>query len=280
MDINKIKSIFEKKAASDNVTRQVKNKIKETVWEKQNQREGFTKTFKPLISQFENPGDDKTKNIFTQNRDMIQNQAALTGRLADNQQALTQGLQANRAAITQGFNNLGQALNQLAQPQEEFVDARATPPRSPEDLPPSYQQSQADNIRTINYNIERNFNRGELDLLSQQDYILPRDFSRVGDDRLQELLAQSTAEIRSLTGQITGLRNNRRPSEVTLNLIAQKEREKETLQKYKVAIQTFRSAAQFRIGSGINPNQIINRLKLLGGSIVAGNNGVVPEFFK
>lgn len=97
MDINKIKSIFDKKEISDNVTRQVKNKIKETLWEKQNQREGFTETFKPLISQFEDPGDGKTKNIFTQNRDMIQNQAALTERLAENQLALTQGLQTNRA---------------------------------------------------------------------------------------------------------------------------------------------------------------------------------------
>ena len=280
MDINKIKSIFDKKEISDNVTRQVKNKIKETLWEKQNQREGFTETFKPLISQFEDPGDGKTKNIFTQNRDMIQNQAALTERLAENQLALTQGLQTNRAAITQGFNNLGQALNQLARPPEEFMDAQATPPRPPEDYPPSYQQSQADTMRTINYNIERNFNRDELDLIRQQGYVLLSDFSRVGDNRLQELLAQTTAEIRSLTGQINGLGNNRNPDEDTLDLIAQKKREKEAMQKYKMAIQTFRSAAQYRIGSGINPDQLINRLKLLGGSIMAGNNGVVPEFLQ
>ena len=32
-------------------------------------------------------------------------------------------------------------------------------------------------------------------------------------------------------------------------------------------------------GKGIgNSNQLIDRLKLLGGSIMAGNNGVVPEF--
>lgn len=35
----------------------------------------------------------------------------------------------------------------------------------------------------------------------------------------------------------------------------------------------------YRVGSGINPYyQLIDRLKLLGGSIMAGNNGVVPEF--
>ena len=35
----------------------------------------------------------------------------------------------------------------------------------------------------------------------------------------------------------------------------------------------------YQVGEGINnPNQLIDRLKLLGGSIMAGNNGVVPEF--
>lgn len=92
MDIGEIKNIFQKKTESDNLTRQVKERIKETTWEKQNQREGFTETFKPLISQFEDPGDDKTKNIYTQNRDMLQNQIALTKELKDNQKAINYGL--------------------------------------------------------------------------------------------------------------------------------------------------------------------------------------------
>lgn len=63
MDIGEIKNIFPKKTESDNLTRQVKKRIKETTWEKQNEREGFTETFKPLISQFEDPGDDKKKTF-------------------------------------------------------------------------------------------------------------------------------------------------------------------------------------------------------------------------
>ena len=31
-----------------------------------NQREGFRESFQPLISQFEKPEDDETRNIFTQ----------------------------------------------------------------------------------------------------------------------------------------------------------------------------------------------------------------------
>ena len=37
-----------------------------------------------------------------------------------------------------------------------------------------------------------------------------------------------------------------------------------------------------KTGSGIfyfnNPHQLLDRLELLGGSILAGNNGVIPEF--
>ena len=73
----------------------MRRRIKETTWETQNQREGFSETFKPLISQFEKPEDTKTKNIFTQNQEMLKNQLALT-----------EGLRANQKAITQGFNQL------------------------------------------------------------------------------------------------------------------------------------------------------------------------------
>ena len=39
---------------------------------------------------------------------------------------------------------------------------------------------------------------------------------------------------------------------------------------------------ELKVGEGIfyfnNPNQLLDRLYLLGGSILAGNNGVIPEF--
>ena len=69
----------------------MRRRIKETAWEKQNRREGFSETFKPLISQFEKPEDSKKENIFTQNQKMLRNQLALTEGLRDNQKAITQG---------------------------------------------------------------------------------------------------------------------------------------------------------------------------------------------
>ena len=78
MDIQKIINYSQNKIEADDLTKQVRRQIKETAWDKQNQREGFSETFKPLISQFEKPEDPKTKNIFTQNQEMLRNQLALT----------------------------------------------------------------------------------------------------------------------------------------------------------------------------------------------------------
>ena len=91
MDIQKILTYAKNKIESDDLANQVRRRIKETTWEKQNRREGFSETFKPLISQFEKPEDPQTKNIFTQNQEMLRNQLALTEGIRDNQKAITQG---------------------------------------------------------------------------------------------------------------------------------------------------------------------------------------------
>ena len=110
MDIQEMKTWAKNKIESDDLSKQVRRRIKETTWEKQNQREGFRESFKPLISQFEKPEDDKTKNIFTQNQEMLNNQLALT-----------EGLRANQRAITQGFSQLERLADM-----RELLGAEAT----------------------------------------------------------------------------------------------------------------------------------------------------------
>ena len=53
MDIQEIKNFAKNKIESDDLANEVRRQRKETTGEKQNQREGFSETFKPLISQFE-----------------------------------------------------------------------------------------------------------------------------------------------------------------------------------------------------------------------------------
>ena len=54
-----------------------------------------------------------------------------------------------------------------------------------------------------------------------------------------------------------------------------------TKKDYKEILEFYLKSLQYKTktGQGIrNPYQLIDRIKLLGGSIMAGNNGVVPEF--
>ena len=106
-----MKKYSKNKIEADDLIKQVRKRIKETTWEKQNLREGFTETFKPLISQFEKPDDPKAQNIFTQNQKMLQNQLALT-----------EGLKANQKAITDGFNQFERLADIQELPQVENKD--------------------------------------------------------------------------------------------------------------------------------------------------------------
>ena len=54
MDIEEIKNLARQKIKAEASTKQVRNRIKTTIWEKQNLREGFTETLEPLIESQDN----------------------------------------------------------------------------------------------------------------------------------------------------------------------------------------------------------------------------------
>ena len=58
--------------------------------------------------------------------------------------------------------------------------------------------------------------------------------------------------------------------------------QKNLLNHYKNILELYLGSLEYKIGEGMiysnNPHQLLNRLELLGGSILAGNNGVIPEF--
>ena len=201
---------------------------------------------------------------------MLENQLALTEGIRTNQQAITQGLAGNRAAITQGLNQLGQLINQ---PQVE-----GAPPDVEEEQPPTYDESQRQQVRQLN--VERNVNEGDIALLNEYNYPRPNNFFRSSNENLQQINDELGGIIRGLTGQITGRRNTQNPAQVYLEETNRIERAKHTFfVRYRNTINDYLRSINYQVGQGIrNPNQLIDRLKLLGGSIMVGNNGVVPEF--
>ena len=82
MDLEETKKIIQSKIEAEVATKNVRSKIKSYIHEKQNVREGFEETFKPLII-----SQDKVKESV----DKEQNE--LIKQLQKNQLALTEGFQ-------------------------------------------------------------------------------------------------------------------------------------------------------------------------------------------
>ena len=95
MDLEETKKIIRNKIEADEAAREVRSQIKSYIHQKQNLREGFTETFKPLIE----TSEAVKKSIDTQQNKLIK-------QLQDNQLALTQGFEGNRKAITSGFDKM------------------------------------------------------------------------------------------------------------------------------------------------------------------------------
>ena len=95
MDLEETRKIIQNKIEADESTREVRSQIKSYIDQKQNLREGFTETFKPLIE----TSEAVKTSIDTQQNKLIKQPQ-------DNQLALTAGLEGNRLAITQGFDKM------------------------------------------------------------------------------------------------------------------------------------------------------------------------------
>ena len=296
MDIEEIKKYAINKIEAGELTKQVRQRIKETTWEKQNMREGFTETFKPLISKFEKPEDSKTKNIFTQNQEMLRNQLALTEGLRDNQRALTEGLKDNQQAITQGFSQLKKLADKQEFPGVEIEDedkddqAQAPFPKEAKspflvDEPPITQFDVKEFDRNLNNKESQDVpeNNGYNYLASyyfnkniSEIYSLINSVNSHLKDAKKDI--HNTAENYYNNGYELARPKNENPRAKTINNI----KNFNTLSIYSTNLNLLRLYKE-KSGSGMfysNPQELLKRFELLNGSLAAGNNGVLPEFIQ
>ena len=137
MDIEEAKKFARNKIEADDLLLQVRNVIKTTKWQKQDMREGFKETFKPLI---------KSQDSIKKSIDEQQN--ATIAQLKANQLALTQGLNQNRMAITEGFDKLDEvkkwdlaqlpgfeAIEEPKEDEEEYEEAKEVLPSTSDEKP-------------------------------------------------------------------------------------------------------------------------------------------------
>ena len=131
-------------------------------------------------------------------------------------------------------------------------------------------------------NLEKNFVGSDLLFLQNYDYPRPSEFNEVGVQDLEQIHTNLNQNIRELDGRIVGRKNNKNPSP---EYVAGTNKLKESvgiLKKYRNTMNRYFNSINYQVGQGIvyfnNPHQLLDRLELLGGSILAGNNGVIPEF--
>ena len=259
MDIEEIKKYSKNKIEADDLIKQVRQQIKETIWDKQNKREGFTETFKPLISQFQKPDDPKAQNIFTQNQEMLRNQLALT-----------KGLKENQKAITDGFSQFERLADMQELPQVENKD------EIDPDLNPVRQKE------ILKYNLEKNFDEEDKQILALLDYPLPNELLDKDPNEINEIYKMVKNDVKVIGNQIGALKRTKNKSAKQEEDLELYNMQQETQKKYKEILDFYLRSLEYKVGQGLyfSPQELLHRFELLNGSLVAGNNGVLPEYIQ
>ena len=279
MDIEEYKKFAKNKIEADALTQQVRDVIKTTKWQKQDMREGFKETFKPLI---------KSQDSIKKSIDEQQN--ATIAQLKANQLALTQGLNQNRLAITEGFDKLDEVkkwdLDQLPgyEAIEKPKDEEVLPSTSeegpkiakftPEDLDRNLMNEEAQDILKVN-----EYHKLPSEYFEEDVSVIDKLIEDVNEDlgETSKALKNTAIFTRDPNGYSIAKPQNKKPHKNTIKFI----KKYNTLSIYASNLSNLKYY-KTKSGSGMiyfnNPHQLLDRLELLGGSILAGNNGVIPEF--
>ena len=280
MDIEEYKKLARNKIEADSLTKQVRDVIKITKWQKQDMREGFKETFKPLIK-----SQDSIKKSIDEQQD------ATIAQLKKNQLALTQGLNQNRLAITEGFDKLDEVKKwDLAQlPGFEAIEE----PKEDDGVLPSTSEEGPKIAKFTPKDLDRNLMTKETqDILKVKEYHkLPSEYFEEDVSNIEKVIEDVNEDLKDTSkaikntaifehdsnGYLLAKPLNKKPHKNTLDLI----NKYNVLSIYATNLSNLRYYKE-NSGSGIvyfnNPLQLLNRLELLGGSILAGNDGVIPEF--
>ena len=204
-------------------------------------------------------------------RQPLKSQDSIKKSIDEQQNATIAQLKKNQLALTSGLEKINETNLRLA----EMGELPAL--EGVYDEPSTSRPSQP-----TRYNIEKNFDKVDLDLLRIMDYPRPNDFFGTDIDRLEEIRDEVKNDVKVFTGEIAGLNRKKHKTEEDKEEIERIKMQKDLLHKYKNIIKLNLDSLEYKMGEGMiyfnNPHQLLKRLELLGGSILAGNNGVIPEF--
>ena len=279
MDIQQMKKYFKNKDVSDKLTKQVRDVIKTTDWQKQDMREGFRESFSPLI----------------------QSQESIKKSIDEQQNATIEQLKKNQLALTDKENKLNELTNYLLQAitsGDGDGDGKPTTSTSDGDGKPTTSTSDDNKpqifIRPSDFD-ENLLNKETQDTLKNLGYddlpshfLFDKNIKNISDvisivsfeiNQLQNKDLINTADFISSSGYTKAEPKRKNPRKETIEKI----KEYNILSIYLHQLNKLYTFKHKELkGKGINnyktPLQLLDRLELLGGSIIAGNNGVINEF--
>ena len=311
MNIEEYKKLAKNKIEADTLTKKVRDVIKMTKWEKQDMREGFKETFKPLIKS----QDSIKKSIDEQQNATIEQLKKNQLALIDKEKTLEQ-LTANLLAIMSsgkddgdgddgskddgddggdddggddgdgdGSKDDGDGDDVLSstddEEEEKFKENLPPTPEKKMHIKPEYFDEYLNNRETVD--ILKNFGYDKLPsfYFNRDNTILESVLNSVGNkiSDYQNVKLKNTANFTQISqyGFTLAEPKNKNPQQKTLD----------NINNYNKLSSYFSQLSKLyiyknKVGHGINiyknPFSLLKRLELLGGSILAGNNGVVQEF--
>ena len=208
--------------------------------------------------------------------------------MLQNQLALTQGIRNNQLAL-KGIKDQQDHFNRALEYLENMADMEELPWVEAIEDGEDDKDDQAraplpkeDKTSIVNLDLEKNFVENDIATLRDFNYTRPNDFYVTNIEDLQKDLEDVNSDIKKLTGQINGRKRNKNPTEDYLALTLLKEEQKITLMKYKNIMKDYFKSLEYKVGQGLffSPQELLHRFELLNGSLVAGNNGVLPEFIQ
>ena len=263
MDIEEYKKLARNKIEADALTKQVRDVIKTTKWQKQDMREGFKETFKPLI---------KSQDSIKKSIDEQQN--ATIAQLQANQLALTQGLNQNRLAITEGFDKLDEVKKwDLAQlPGFEAIE---DPPKEDDGVLPSTSDEGPKIAKFKAEDLDRNLMSKEAqDILKTNEYHkLPSEYFKEDVSTIDKVIEDVNEDLEDITkaikntaifkrdpnGYVLAKPISKKPHENTINFI----NKFNVLSIYATNLSNLKYY-KTKSGSGMiyfnNPHQLLDRL--------------------
>ena len=111
---------------------------------------------------------------------------------------------------------------------------------------------------------------------------MPNSFFDMTEEERNKVFKDVNEDVKKLTRKIAGKRNIENKTQLDNDYISDLQKQKGTLMKYKNTLNDYLTSPKYiQTGQGIfyfsNPHQLLDRLELLGGSVLAGDNGLIPQ---